>query len=109
MRPEYARTATTASSAFNGAGSGDGRHDPRGPATMTRYIVLSCVLALATWPVHAAEELRSFDRNRDGRIDQWEYFAAGSQEPYKVERDTNGDGKADAVREKRNTPTRNRR
>jgi hypothetical protein len=66
---------------------------------MTRYIVLSCVLALATWPVHAAEELRSFDRNRDGRIDQWEYFAAGSQEPYKVERDTNGDGKADAVRE----------
>jgi hypothetical protein len=62
-----------------------------------------------TLPVHAVEELRRFDRDRDGKIDQWEYFATGSQEPFKVERDTNGDGKADAVREKRATPTRNRR
>jgi hypothetical protein len=50
-----------------------------------------------------------YDQNGDSRADQWEYFAAGSQKPYKVERDTKGDGKADAVREKRDTPTRNRR
>jgi len=50
-----------------------------------------------------------YDQNGDGPPDQWEYFAAGSQEPDKVERDTDGDGKADAVVQKRSRPTRNRR
>ena len=76
---------------------------------MTRYIFLSCVLALVTLPVHAAEGFRRFDRNGNGKIDQWEYFATGSKEPYKVERDTNGGGKADAVQENKATPTRSRR
>ena len=40
------------------------------------------------------------DRNADGRPDQWEHFTAGNKEPDTVERDTNGDGKADAVWEK---------
>jgi hypothetical protein len=38
-----------------------------------------------------------YDQQAKGRPDQWEYFTPGSKEPYKVERDTNGDGKADAV------------
>jgi hypothetical protein len=41
-----------------------------------------------------------YDQKGAGRPNQWEYFVAGSQEPYKVERDTNGDGKADTTREK---------
>jgi hypothetical protein len=40
------------------------------------------------------------DQHAKGRPDQWEYFTPGSKEPYKVERDTNGDGKADTVWEK---------
>ena len=35
-----------------------------------------------------------------GRPDQWEYFTSGSKGPYKVERDTSGDGKADTAWEK---------
>jgi hypothetical protein len=35
-----------------------------------------------------------------GLPDQWEYFTPRSKEPYKVERDTNGDGKADTAGEK---------
>jgi hypothetical protein len=38
-----------------------------------------------------------YDQQAKGRPDQWEYFTPGSKEPYKVGRDTNGDGKADAV------------
>jgi antitoxin component YwqK of YwqJK toxin-antitoxin module len=38
-----------------------------------------------------------YDQQAEGRPDQWEYFTPGSKEPYKVERDTTGDGKADAV------------
>jgi hypothetical protein len=40
-----------------------------------------------------------YDQNGDGRPDQWEHFRRGSQAPYKVERDTTGDGKADAVQD----------
>jgi hypothetical protein len=40
------------------------------------------------------------DQHAKGRPDQWEYFTPGSKEPYKVERDTNGDSKADTVWEK---------
>jgi hypothetical protein len=41
-----------------------------------------------------------YDQHAKGRPDQWEYFTPGSKEPYKVERDTDGDGKAGAVWEK---------
>ena len=40
---------------------------------------------------------------------QWEYFTPGGKEPFKVERDTNGDGKADVVREKGASTSRSRR
>jgi hypothetical protein len=40
------------------------------------------------------------DQHAKGCPDQWEYFTPGSKEPYKVERDTNGDSKADTVWEK---------
>src|ERR687891_352337 len=73
-------------SASAGKGRG-GRRDPRGPVTMTRYIVLSCVLALAAWPVHAAEGLRSFDRNGDGKIDQWEYYSGSTLIRVEIDRD----------------------
>ncbi|ETX02347.1 MAG: hypothetical protein ETSY2_35725, partial [Candidatus Entotheonella gemina] len=38
-----------------------------------------------------------YDQNRDGRQDQWEYFKPGQAKPYRVERDTSGNGKADAI------------
>ena len=41
-----------------------------------------------------------YDQQAKGRPDQWEYFTPGSKEPYKVERDTNGDGKVETVWEK---------
>jgi hypothetical protein len=38
-----------------------------------------------------------YDQNGDGRPDQWEHFKPGSDEPYKVESDTTGDGKVDTM------------
>jgi hypothetical protein len=49
-----------------------------------------------------------YDRHAKGRPDQWEYFAPGNKEPFKVERDTDGDGKVDSVWEK-GAPTKGSR
>jgi hypothetical protein len=46
---------------------------------------------------------------RRGGPDQWEFFTPGSKEPFKVERDTNEDGKADAVWEKGASASKSRR
>jgi hypothetical protein len=43
-----------------------------------------------------------YDQNGDGRQDQWEYFKPDQAHPYRVERDTSGNGKADAVWEQPN-------
>jgi hypothetical protein len=50
-----------------------------------------------------------YDQHARGRPDQWEFFTPGSKEPFKVERDTNGDGKADAVWEKGASASKSRR
>jgi len=50
-----------------------------------------------------------YDRNGDGKPDQWEHFAAGQRQPYKVERDTTGDGKADAIWEQEEASRSQRR
>jgi hypothetical protein len=42
-------------------------------------------------------------------VRQWEYFTPGGKEPFKVERDTNGDGKADAVWDKGTSSSKGRR
>ena len=60
---------------------------------MTRCIFLSCILALVTLPAHASEELRSFDRNGDGKADQWEYYSGSTL--IRVEIDRNLDGRVD--------------
>ena len=38
-----------------------------------------------------------YDQTSAGRPDQWEHFKARSDEPYKVESDTDGDGNVDSV------------
>jgi hypothetical protein len=50
-----------------------------------------------------------YDQHARGHPDQWEYFTPGSKEPYKVERDTNGDGKADTVWEKGKSTSKTQR
>ena len=52
------------------------------------------------WHHYAAEghvERIEYDQTGDGRPDQWEHFKPGSDEPYKVESDTDGDGNVDSV------------
>jgi hypothetical protein len=72
---------------------------------MTQNIVLCCVLALVAWPVHAAEELRSFDRNRDGEIDQWEYYSGSALIRVEIDRDL--DGRVDEwIFDEQGTPSR---
>ena len=43
---------------------------------------------------HAAGHVEriEYDQNGDGRPDQWEHFKPGSDEPHRVESDTDGDG-----------------
>lgn len=60
---------------------------------MKRFIFVA--LLLAAGPALAAEkpEVKTADRNGDGRIDQWTYLRDGKT--YRTARDTNGDGKPD--------------
>jgi hypothetical protein len=62
--------------------------------------MLGCMLLVTASFAGTGKEVRRFDHIKGGKPDQWEYFTPGSKEPYNVERDTNRDGKADAVWEK---------
>ena len=57
------------------------------------FIALACVLMIAMSLADAAEEVRRFDTNKDGKIDQWEYFLEGLL--VRVELDRNHDGRVD--------------
>jgi hypothetical protein len=57
-----------------------------GLATATLWLLTAVV-------VHSAEEVRRFDKNRDGKYDQWEYYQDGVL--LRVEVDRNRDGGAD--------------
>jgi hypothetical protein len=53
-------------------------------------LMLGCLLLVTTSLAGAAEEVRRFDHNKDGKPDQWEYYRDGVLLRVKVDRNRDG-------------------
>jgi hypothetical protein len=67
---------------------------------MMWYILFGGMLLLGVLPTNADEKVRRVACNGDGKLDHWESCAAGGRDSFRVARDTDADGKADAVWDK---------
>jgi hypothetical protein len=66
----------------------------KGSSVMLRCLItIGYVLTAALTLAHAAEGVRHFDNDKDGKADQWEYYRGNTL--LRVESDRNRDGRAD--------------